>query len=144
MQRVRTVKSGLNAKAAIDFHNGALRVACPAQLRQNEIGNGLTDQDIVTTDPLDELVCIHVPVQHKDRNARRRRLFNNTGQPGCFLWRNQNRIDALLNETFDLRDLFFGPVIGIGHQQGHVGVQIRLGAQVFVELHPPRLDRGDL
>ena len=144
VEAVVAVMSGLRAHAAPDLDDIALRLAGAAEQLHRIFAGGLADEHIVAADELGDALGVDVAVEHDHRNLGVDRLFDDAGQAGRFLGRDQQHVDLLIDKVLDVGDLLFCLVLPVGDDELDLRVILRLGLDVLVELHAPRLERGAL
>ena len=104
----------------------------------------LADQRIVAADELGDPLGVDVAVEHDHGNLGVDRLLDHAGQARQFLGRDEQDVDLLDDQIFAIGDLLLGLVLAVGDDEVDLGVFLRLGLDVLVELHAPRLERGAL
>ena len=144
MEAVVAVVCGLRAHAAPDFDDIALGLAGPAEQLDRVFAGGPSDQRIVAADELGDPFGVDVAVENDHGNLRVDRLLDHARQTRQFLWRDEQDVDLLDDQIFAVGDLFLGLVLPVGDDELDLGVFLRLGFDVFVELHAPGLERSAL
>src|SRR3954451_19708345 len=144
VEAVVAVVRRLGAGIAPDLDHVALRLARPTQQLHRVLARSTPDQHVVAADEAGVAVGVDVAIEHDHRDLGVDRLLDHAGQPRRLLGRHQERVDLLLDEVLDVRHLLLGAVLAVRDQQLHLRVLGRLGLDILVELHPPRLDRRHL
>ena len=144
MEAIVPVVGRLGPHAAPDFDDIALCLARAAEQFHCVFASGATDRQIVAADELGDPLGVDIAVEHDHRDLGIKGFLAHARQSCRFLRRDQEHVDLLHYQVLAVGDLLFGLVLAIGNDEVDVGIFLRFGLDVLVELHAPGFQSGAL
>ena len=144
MEAVMAIVGRRRAHAAPDLDDIARRLARSAEQLHCVFAGSFADQRVVAADELGDALGVDIAVEHDHRDLCVDRLLHHAGEARQLLRRDQDHVDLLDDQVLAVGDLLFRPVLAVGDDELHLGMELGLGFDVLVELHAPRLERRAL